>query len=262
MWIFNLLGKKIKELVFDDKAYLKSIQPEFYGFYERIFQTVMFTSFLKEKNNDSTSIRAKEFMKYYNIAFKRTKIQHRDRDSLDLLKSCSENYTDVIDSTKFSGAEFIQGMYGFLSIFVDEKHHVIQLNKLKYKQNNQIERLLNAIEEQYNYKSKQIEISQSNESKGCFTNTKFLSDTARSGNQNQQKQSVISVLLDKPHFVKVMNSKLFNKVALEDYMTQPGHLSPSEIANNRKEFKNCRLEHKSFVQSQNCHIHRNQPATK
>lgn len=48
-------------------------------------------------------------MKYYNICFKKTKLHKKDRDSLDLLKSCSENFTDVIDNKKYSGSDFING---------------------------------------------------------------------------------------------------------------------------------------------------------
>ena len=39
----------------------------------------------------------------------KTKLYKKDRDSLDLLKNCSENFTDVIDNKKYSGADFILG---------------------------------------------------------------------------------------------------------------------------------------------------------
>lgn len=147
-------------------------------------------------------MRAKEFMKYYNIWFKKTKAHQKDRDSLDLMKSCSENYTEVVDSKKFSGADFLKGM-----------------NTLKYKQNNQIDRLVKAVEAQFSSVDKGLELSENSFTKvSSILNSKFLSDDSTSGDRNLQRQSVISVQMDKPHFVKIMNSKLFTKISLEDYL--------------------------------------------
>ena len=50
----------------------------------------------------------------------------------------------MIDNKKYSGADFIEG--NILKLYLDEHHHVIQLNKLKFKQNNQIKRLIDAID--------------------------------------------------------------------------------------------------------------------
>lgn len=55
-------------------------------------------------------------MKYYTICFKKAKVHQKDRDSLDLLKNCSENFTDVIDNKKYSGADFIKGKILFLIV--------------------------------------------------------------------------------------------------------------------------------------------------
>lgn len=43
------LEKHIKDLVFDEKDYLSSINPKYHIFYERLFSTQIFNSFLKEK---------------------------------------------------------------------------------------------------------------------------------------------------------------------------------------------------------------------
>ena len=48
--------------------------------------------------------------------------------------------------------------------------------------------------------------------------SKFLSDVTISGNKNLQRQSVVTVLFDKPQFIEIFNSKLFQKTSLEALM--------------------------------------------
>lgn len=54
--------------------------------------------------------------------------------------------------------------------------------------------------------------------KSSLLSSKFLSDGSMVNNRNFQRQSVVTILNEKPHFVKLVNKKLFNKTALEDFL--------------------------------------------
>lgn len=141
---------------------------------------------------------------------------------------------------------------------LDDKHHVIQLNKLKFKQNNQIDRLVKAVEAQFADSNKGLDASENSFTKvSSILNSKFLSDDSASGDRNVQRQSVISVQTDKPHFIKLSSSRLFTKIPLEDYL-RPEVPNKSHLLQVRKEFKGGKFEHKSFVHKQTCHLHKNQ----
>ena len=73
-----------------------------------------------------------------------------------------------------------------------------------------------------------------------------------SGNRNLQRQSVVTVLVDKPHFVKVINSQLFKKMTIDTFMedTPDNERKMSDKNATREEFKHTKLENKSFVQGQ------------
>lgn len=73
-----------------------------------------------------------------------------------------------------------------------------------------------------------------------------------SGNRNLQRQSVVTVLVDKPHFVKVINSQLFKKMTIDTFMedTNDNERKMSDKNATREEFKHTKLENKSFVQGQ------------
>lgn len=59
---------------------------------------------------------------------------------------------------------------------LDDKHHVIQLNKLKFKQNNQIDRLVKAVETQFADSNKGLDESENSFTKvSSILNSKFSS---------------------------------------------------------------------------------------
>lgn len=88
-----------------------------------------------------------------------------------------------------------------------------------------------------------------------FLSSKFLSNGPISGNKNLQRQSVVTTLLDKPQFIKILHSKLFHRTSLEEFMKKTDK-DQSEHKVSREEFKQNKGEHKSFIQGQKCHIYK------
>ena len=118
--------------------------------------------------------------------------------------------------------------------------------------------MIEAVELYYNGAQQKIDTAKTSSSPGSsIISSKFLSDSSISGNRTIQRQSVVTILADKQQYVKVINSQLFRKTPLEIFIEELEEKhNNKEGVSSREEYKHSKVEHKSFIQGQKCHIHR------
>ena len=132
------------------------------------------------------------------------------------------------------------------------------MNKLKFKQNCQIERILKTIETLFSstYHQKYEIVPKDNNIKNIIKN-KLLPDEIK--NKYIQRQSVVlSSMLDIHGGVKLDFNCFFTKLSLDQYIAKWNTKAKSEFIKARQEFKQNKIEHNSFVKGLQCHIHKDQ----